>query len=98
MRVLRHDVPVDATSHEITCGEVAHVDCRRADTVTFWALDTSAMPRTFRVFGTGEDIDISGRGWLYRGTGLSPGSAHNTAAAPYGVFVWHLFEREASDG
>jgi hypothetical protein len=97
MRVLRHDVPVEATSHEITCGPIVHVDCRRADTVTFWALDTNATLRHFRVFGTGDEVDPT-RGWRYRGTGLSPGSP-TSSHAPYGVLVWHLFEKEGtSDG
>jgi hypothetical protein len=94
VRVLRLDVTVDGQEYEAECGPVLHVDCRRADVVTFWVSDTDAKPRTFRVFGTGVD---AGARWGYRGTALSPGSPTNSHA-PYGVLVWHLFEREAGDG
>lgn len=88
MKILRWDVPVDDQDHEITCGNVLAVDCRDPRTVTFWAEDALPIPRTFRVFATGQEM--VGSDWNYLGTALSP------ALPPFanrGDLVWHLVER-----
>lgn len=92
MKVLRYDVPVDDAEHEITCGRVLHVDCRQADTVTFWATDDAKTSRIFRVFATGQNVDDPYGVWTFLGTALTP-ATWSDEPVPRGFLVWHLFEK-----
>jgi hypothetical protein len=84
-RILRWSIPVDDKGKAVTAaGDVIEV----ASTITgqaveFWTLSMDAdeaKPRTFRVFGTGQEVPD---GWFHRGT---------APRTPTGL-VWHLFER-----
>jgi hypothetical protein len=82
--VLRHEVPVDDTWHDVRLpGPVVHIATRRPDVVEIWTLHTDGGPevtRTFRVYGTGQPITDAVR---HVGTAIVPG----------GALVWHLMER-----
>jgi hypothetical protein len=80
----RHEVPVDGDWHDIElAGDILHVDARTADVVELWAVagHAPARRRSFRAFGTGQELPTAGQ-LAHRGTAL----------APHGL-VWHLMER-----
>lgn len=85
-RVLRHEVPVDDSWHDVRLGAgvpVLAVAARRPDVVEFWAIDTpgeATSRRRFRVFGTGQPLP------------LPDAKHHGTALAAGGALVWHLME------
>lgn len=86
-RVFRYEVPVDDQPHTIrlTCNPLK-VAAANVSTVEFWAEhegDEYAIPRTFRVYGTGHPIPSRARWW-------------GTTGRVDGL-VWHLFELLASD-
>lgn len=81
--IYRHAVPVDDSWHILRLtGDILHVDTRNPRIVEIWALHTDgpAVPRSFRVYGTGQPLpeDVT-----YRGTVLTGG----------GGLVWHLMEQ-----
>lgn len=86
--MLRYEVPADNADHIISLpkyADVLHVASRDVDVVEFWTevlADTlpRALPRRFRVFGTGDPIPM---GYQYRGTCLAGESRR---------LVWHLYE------
>ena len=95
-RVLRYEVPVDDQWHDIVAGEALYVDCRRYDTVEFWALEGTEFTQTLRVFGTGQPLPDEPL--KHVGTALSPEFQERTATggrgASRGELVWHLFRKE----
>jgi hypothetical protein len=82
--VLRHVIPVDDEEHVVECGKIVHVDTRQMDVVEIWAMETGAVPRTFRVFGTGQPWPTEDGPWEPVGTALTPMG---------GALVWHLGEK-----
>lgn len=93
-RVLRYEVPVDDEWHEIVAGEALHVDCRRFDTVEFWALEGTEFTQTLRVFGTGQPLPDEPL--KHVGSALSPFAPERPLlrGAMRGELVWHLFRKE----
>lgn len=98
-RVLRWDVPVDDSWHQIGGGPVMLVDCRAlipgapTGRVEVWTLERVGadwpksgpldQTREVAVFGTGHRLDPQARTHL--GSVLDP--------AVGGSLVWHIFER-----
>lgn len=85
-RIYRYEVPVDDGWYPIRSATPLYVDCRDPRVVEFWAFaldDDDPVPmRSYRVYGTGQDIPASGV--QYTGTAL----------APHGL-VWHLLSKLA---
>ncbi len=79
-RIYRYEVPVDDQwyAHELS-GAVLHVVGRRRGVVEFWALHSGGpqVPRSFRVFGTGQPL---------------PGGVKHVGTVLDGPLVWHLME------
>lgn len=100
-RVLRYEVPVDDQWHEIEVqGDVAHVGCRQADVVEFWAVDPVQANRITNGLGelireTFHDVPTKPLRRRFRvfGTGqlIDEGLYVGTTYAAGGSLVWHLF-------
>lgn len=84
-RVYRYEVPVDDQVHKLPLsGRIVHMDCKqRPDVVEVWAEDTGGpvAARTFRVFGTGQELPDDA---IHRGTAV--------VVDKWGRLVWHLYE------
>lgn len=86
--IYKHVIPVDDRKHEVEMGfgdEIVHVEAT-VTTVSFWftrniGMEFRAVPRTFRVIGTGQAYPDG----FYRGTAISRGPLG-------GTLVWHLIE------
>lgn len=94
--VYHYQVPVNDDIHTFELsGDIVHVDCKRSDTVEFWALHgvTEPTQRHFYVAGTGHEIPS---GWTrHIGTVLSPAQQGiGLLMGERGALVWHLFEGE----
>ena len=83
--VLKWDVPVDDTPHQIGGGQVLHVACQHsASVVTVWTLeprnrDAVTAMRRVQVFGTGQPLPYFAE---HVGSTVTAG----------GALVWHVFE------
>ena len=88
-QIHRWEIAVDGFWHALTVGQVLHVDCKDDfDKVHIWTLQPATgagvRERNFVVVGTGQPCP---RG-LYRGTAVTKG----------GALVWHLIERDETQG
>jgi hypothetical protein len=84
MIILRWEVPVDDSWHEVTLpsdAEIMKVGCQESDVVEFWTISTAEYTRIreFTVVGTGQDLLDS---VIYIGT----------AERLDNGLVWHLIE------
>ena len=88
-QIHRWQIPVDGTWHKLTVGPVIHVGCKDDPSIVdIWTLQpktgAGVQERRFIVVATGKPMP---RG-IYRGTVVVAG----------GALVWHLIERDETQG
>lgn len=93
MRVLKTEIPVDDSWHDVEIGSILHVDTQYPEIVAIWWMDSEVSPprrRRFRVYGTGHKIEALSNDIH----ALAPSSPVwvGTAVVPTHRLVWHLFE------
>jgi hypothetical protein len=82
--IWKYDVPIDDNDTEILMpsgAKILHVTIQMPHIITFWAIVNNSLleTRTFRVFGTGQEIPDEYN--YYLGTIMDK------------QFVWHLLEK-----